>query len=67
MVLPNARHYAWKFWLGAITASFVFFFSLGYGSRLLAPLFKQPKAWKVLEILLEVIMLSIAVSLVLGI
>ncbi|PSV44612.1 MULTISPECIES: LysE/ArgO family amino acid transporter [unclassified Photobacterium] len=59
--------YEWQFALGAITASFVFFFSLGYGSRLLAPLFQQPKAWKVLEILVGVIMLSIAASLALGI
>ncbi|KJF98721.1 LysE/ArgO family amino acid transporter [Photobacterium angustum] len=59
--------HVWQFGLGTITASFVFFFSLGYGSRLLAPLFQQPKAWKVLEILVGVIMLSIAASLVLGI
>lgn len=49
---------------GAICASFVFFFSLGYGARLLAPLFSQPKAWKVLEFLVGTIMLLIALSLV---
>lgn len=52
------------FAFGAITASFVFFFSLGYGARLLAPLIRKPKAWKVLEFLVGTIMLIIALSLV---
>ncbi|WP_186170711.1 LysE/ArgO family amino acid transporter [Vibrio chagasii] len=49
---------------GAVSASFVFFFSLGYGARFLAPLFKNPRAWKVLEFLVGVIMASIAISLI---
>ena len=52
-----------SFAIGAMTASFVFFFSLGYGSRLLAPLFKRPAAWKVLEFVVGVTMTMIAVSL----
>ena len=52
------------FGAGAITGSFVFFFSLGYGARFLAPLFKNPRAWKVLEFAIGMIMASIAVSLV---
>ncbi|WP_305832107.1 LysE/ArgO family amino acid transporter [Photobacterium leiognathi] len=52
------------FGLGAVTASFVFFFSLGYGARFLTPLFKRPNAWKVLEFAVGIIMLSIALSLV---
>ncbi|MEZ8826977.1 LysE/ArgO family amino acid transporter [Vibrio amylolyticus] len=55
------------FSLGAVCASFVFFFSLGYGARLLAPLFKKPKAWKILEFMVGVIMVSIAYSLVQGV
>lgn len=51
------------FALGAITASFVFFFSLGYGARLLAPLFAKPIAWRVLDGLIAVVMASIGVSL----
>lgn len=54
------------FGAGAVTGSFVFFFSLGYGARFLAPLFRNPKAWKVLEFLIGVIMVAIAVSLVTG-
>ena len=52
------------FALGAMGASFLFFFSLGYGARLLSPFFQQPLAWKVLELFVGFIMLSIAVSLI---
>lgn len=54
------------FGLGAITGSFVFFFSLGYGARLLAPLFEKPKAWQVLEFVVGLTMLSIALTLLIG-
>lgn len=48
---------------GAVTASFVFFFSLGFGARLLEPVFENPKAWKVLDIIIGVVMWLIAWSL----
>lgn len=54
-----------SFALGSIVASWVFFFSLGYGSRLLKPLFSNPKAWKVLDFLIGCMMWSIALSLLL--
>lgn len=54
-----------SFALGSIFASWIFFFSLGYGSRLLKPLFSNPKAWKVLDFLIGCMMWSIAVSLLL--
>jgi L-lysine exporter family protein LysE/ArgO len=54
----------WLFGLGAMSASFVFFFSLGYGARLLTPLFAKPRSWQVLEFFVGVVMTSIAVSLV---
>ena len=53
-----------SFTLGAVLASFVFFFSLGYGARLLTPIFKRALAWKVLDFVIGVIMWSIAISLV---
>ena len=53
-----------QFALGAVIASFVFFFSLGYGARVLAPVFENPKAWKIFEFFVGIIMLSLAVSLV---
>lgn len=57
---PNQGTFA----LGAVCASFVFFFSLGYGARLLAPLFEKPRSWQILEGLIGIIMLAIAFSLI---
>ncbi|RVV99387.1 amino acid transporter [Mesobaculum littorinae] len=54
------------FGLGAVTASFVFFFALGYGARLLSPLFARPMAWRVLDALVAVVMWAIAYGLVVG-
>ena len=54
------------FALGAMTGSFVFFFSLGYGARLLSPLFARPIAWRILDVLVGVTMWVIAASLVFG-
>ena len=57
---PDARV---EFAAGAATGSFAFFFSLGYGARLLAPIFKNPKAWNVLVLIIGCVMWTIAVSL----
>ena len=51
------------FGLGAMTASFIWFYALGYGARLLSPLFAKQRAWQILDILIGIIMWSIAVSL----
>lgn len=51
------------FGLGAMLASGVWFYTLGYGARLLAPLFARPVAWQILDILIGLVMLSIAASL----
>ncbi len=56
----------WAFGAGAVTASFCFFFGLGYGARLLRPLFARPVAWRVLEAVVGVTMWAIAAGLVLG-
>jgi L-lysine exporter family protein LysE/ArgO len=53
----------WVFGAGAATASFVWFFTLGYGARLLGPLFSEPKAWRVLDALIALIMFALAGSL----
>lgn len=50
--------------LGAATASFVWFFGLGYGARLLEPVFARPAAWRVLDLLIGVVMTAIGLSLV---
>lgn len=60
----NAGHEV-AFALGAMSASFCFFFSLGYGARLLAPLFEKPMAWRVLDGVIALVMASIAVKLLL--
>lgn len=50
--------------LGAMTASFVWFFGLGYGARLLEPVFARPAAWRVLDLLIGMVMTAIGLSLV---
>ena len=52
------------FALGAMTASFIFFFSLGYGASLLRPVFARPGAWRVLELGIGIVMCTISVALV---
>ena len=54
------------FALGGMSASFVFFFALGYGARLLAPVFANPRAWQVLEIVIGCVMWAIAGKLLLS-
>jgi L-lysine exporter family protein LysE/ArgO len=54
------------FGLGAVVASFTFFTALGYGARLLAPIFARPSAWVVLEVAVGCTMLAIAAALLLG-
>ncbi len=51
------------FALGAMTASWVFFYSLGYGARLLSPLFQQARSWQILDFLIACMMWGIAISL----
>lgn len=52
------------FGVGAVLASFTFFFSLGYGARSLAPVFARPLAWRWLDVVVGCIMWIIAVSLI---
>ncbi len=59
---PNKPAFA----AGAVCGSFLFFFSLGYGARLLAPVFARPRSWQVLEVFVGCVMWAIAIKLVLG-
>lgn len=52
------------FALGAMAASFTFFFTLGFGARLLRPVFASEAAWRVLDVLVGIAMLAIALKLV---
>ena len=52
------------FALGAISASFVFFFSLGFGASKLTKYFEKPRTWKVLENLIGILMIFLGITLV---
>jgi L-lysine exporter family protein LysE/ArgO len=52
------------FGAGAALASFVWFFGLGYGARLMTPIFARATAWRALDVMIGIIMWSIAVRLV---
>lgn len=56
----------WAFGAGAMLASVLFFPLLGYGARLLAPVFARPRAWQGLDLLVGVTMLALAGKLVFG-
>ncbi|WP_394778905.1 LysE/ArgO family amino acid transporter [Undibacterium sp.] len=53
----------WWFALGAISTAVPWFCALGYGARLLSPWFAKPRAWRILDGIVGVIMLALAVSL----
>lgn len=52
------------FGFGAVTASVTFFFMLGYGARLLRPMFANPRSWQVLDVLIACTMWAIAIKLI---
>ena len=56
----------WWFAGGACIASLSWFTALGFGARMLAPLFRRPTAWRLLDGAIAVVMLAIAVSLAVG-
>ena len=51
---------------GTVMASLIWLIVLGAGSRLLSPLFSSPRAWRVLDGLIAVVMAGLAVTLALG-
>ncbi len=53
--------------LGAAIGSIVWFTALGYGARVLRPLFAKPAAWRVLDALIALVMFAIAASLLRGV
>lgn len=55
--------FRWHFGIGAVLGASLFFFVLGYGARLLRPLFEQPMAWRVLDVIVGLTMWVIAASL----
>jgi len=64
-----AAHYEtdagrWSFGIGAIMASGVWFYSIGYGARFLAPIFRKAIAWRILDLMITLVMWSVAAGLV---
>ncbi len=62
----SARHPgagATAFGAGAGLASLVWFYGLGYAARLAAPVLARPRAWRVLDTSIGVVMLAIAARL----
>lgn len=57
--LPERTSFA----VGAMLASCCWFYSLGYGAAKLAPLFRKPMTWRVLDAVIAIIMWAIAASL----
>ncbi|MEP6843647.1 MAG: LysE family transporter [Pseudolysinimonas sp.] len=53
----------WAFGAGAGLGSILWFSALGFGARLLAPVFARPIAWRVLDAIIAVVMIVLAVSL----
>jgi len=56
----------WWFGLGAVVASVLWFLALGFGARLLRPVFARPAAWRVLDGAIAVVMALLAASLLAG-
>ncbi len=53
-----------SFALGAMLASCAWFFGLAYGAAWLAPLFRRPLAWRILDSIVGCMMWTIAASLI---
>lgn len=51
------------FALGAISASFAWFFALTFGAHLLAPFFQKENSWRIIDGLIAIIMWAIACSI----
>lgn len=55
-----------SFALGAMSASLLFFFALGYGAAFLRPVFSRPAAWRILDLMIAAVMGTIALRLLTG-
>lgn len=60
----SAQYMRLPFGIGAACASLIFFFGLGYGARILSPIFAKPLSWRILDGIIAAVMWTIAWSLV---
>lgn len=56
----------WAFATGAMIASVVWFFALAYGARFLGRWLATPRAWRILDGVIALVMVAIAINLLLG-
>lgn len=56
----------WWFGAGAAAGSVLWFSALGFGAKLLRPVFAKPGAWRVLDGLIAAVMLFLGVKMALG-
>lgn len=55
---------AWIFGAGALACSVLWFSALGFGARLVRPFFQRPLTWRLLDVVVGAVTLTVAVSLV---
>jgi L-lysine exporter family protein LysE/ArgO len=60
---PSER---WWWAGGALMASFLWFAALGFGARLLRPVFARAGAWRALDTLIAIVMIGLGTRLALG-
>lgn len=56
----------WWFAAGAMLGSVIWFSTLGFGARLLDPVFKKPTAWRVLDAIIAVVLFTLGMSLLIS-
>jgi L-lysine exporter family protein LysE/ArgO len=64
--MVSARYQADRricFAIGAATGSLAWFASLGFGARILAPVFSRQAAWRILDGIIAIIMFILAAGL----
>jgi L-lysine exporter family protein LysE/ArgO len=61
--IANQFQDRWLFGLGAASASFVWFFSLGFGASWLGKYVKKPVFWRILDVFIAIVMITIAAML----
>jgi L-lysine exporter family protein LysE/ArgO len=65
--VANTRSgHQWCFAAGAALGSILWFAGLGYGARLLTPLFRRPRAWQVLDVFVAAVMAGTGLRVLLG-
>jgi L-lysine exporter family protein LysE/ArgO len=64
VAIQEHPHHRIAFGIGAVSASFVWFFSLALGGQWLQPWFQSPATWRLLDFAVGMIMWSIALTLI---